>query len=367
LGNQRKIRLGVLTGGGDCPGLNAAIRAVVKTAHVECGCEVFGFLYGFKGLVEGNARPLHHDEIRGILSRGGTILGTTNRADPFSFVGDDGVTRDLSRQVLTNADRLGLDALVVLGGDGTLRIAARLGELGLPVIGVPKTIDADVTGTDTTIGFDTARSVCVEAIDRLDTTAEAHDRVMVLEVMGRESGFLALHAGMAGGADAILIPEIPYDVSRLVAAIEVRRRRGRTHGVVVVAEGARRAGGEQTVETRRIPGRGEVKLGGAGWIAADALAAAIDLEVRVTSLGHLQRGGTPSAADRILAARLGVAAARLAAARRRDRFVVLRNGAVVDVPLAEATGRRRVDPRGELVGVARSLGVSFAAAAGSRE
>jgi 6-phosphofructokinase 1 len=350
------MRLGVLTGGGDCPGLNAAIRAVVKTAHVELGAEVVGVEYGFKGLVEGSARPLTPDAIRFLLPRGGTVLGTTNRADPFRWP-VDGVERDVSARALRNAEELGLDALVVIGGDGTLRIAARLGALGLPVVGVPKTIDGDVMGTDTSIGFDTARAVCVDALDRLDTTAEAHERVMVLEVMGRDSGFLALHSGIAGGADVVLVPELPYDVAPIVEAILDRRARHRTYAVVVVAEGARRAGGAATVEVPRIAGRGEVKLGGAGRALADAIAAEVELEVRVTNLGHLQRGGTPSAGDRLLATRFGVAAARLAAAGATNRFVALRGAAVVDVPLAEAAGRRTVEPDGEHVRVARALGI----------
>lgn len=356
---NRRTRIGVLTGGGDCPGLNAAIRAVVKAARVDCGCEVVGIENGFRGLVENQTTPLGHEAIRGILATGGTVLGTTNRADPFHYLGADGAERDLSRQAVENASRLGLDALIVIGGDGSLRIAGQLGELGLPVIGVPKTIDRDVMGTDDTIGFGTARSICVDAVDRLDSTAEAHDRVMVLEVMGRESGFLALEAAIAGGADAALIPEIPWDAEALVDTIRNRRGRGRVHGVVVVAEGARRIGGAVSVEQARIPGRGEVKLGGAGGVAADVIAGKVELEVRVTNLGHLQRGGVPTAEDRILATRFGVAAARLAAARARNRFVVLRNGAVVDVPLGEAQGRRKVDPRGELTHMARSLGISF--------
>jgi ATP-dependent phosphofructokinase / diphosphate-dependent phosphofructokinase len=356
---NRRTRIGLLTGGGDCPGLNAAIRAVVKAARIECGCEVLGIENGFRGLVEDQTTPLNHEAIRGILAVGGTVLGTTNRADPFHYLCPDGSERDLSRQALDNAARLGLDALIVIGGDGSLRIAGQLGDMGLPVIGVPKTIDRDVMGTDETIGFDTARSICVDAVDRLDSTAEAHDRVMVLEVMGRDSGFLALDAAIAGGADAVLIPEIPWDAGSLVETIRNRRGRGRVHGVVVVAEGARRTGGAVSVQQARIPGRGEVKLGGAGTVAADAIAEEVELEVRVTNLGHLQRGGAPSAADRILAARFGVAAARLAAARARNRFVALRNGAVMDVPLGEAQGRRRVDPRGELTHMARSLGISF--------
>jgi phosphofructokinase-like protein len=355
-----RVRIGVLTGGGDCPGLNAAIRAVVKGAANAHGAEVVGIGYGFRGLVEdGLVRPLDERAVRGILALGGTILGTTNRADPFRWPEPGGTSRDASAEVIRNARRLGLDALVAMGGDGTLRIAAALDAMGLPTVGVPKTIDGDVNGTDATLGFDTARAVCTEALDRLATTAEAHDRVMVLEVMGRESGFLALHAAVAGGADVALVPEIPWDAAAVVRHLEAGRRRGRPFGLVVVAEGAAPRGGAPAVERVQIAGRGEVKLGGAGKVAADAIAAAVDLEVRVTTLGHLQRGGTPSPQDRLLGARFGEAAVALAAARRGGRMVALRCGEVVDAPLSDAAGRRRLDPADPLVGVARAIGISF--------
>ncbi len=357
-------RLGILTGGGDCPGLNAVLRAVVKAAGAEGGCEVVGIERGFEGLVRGESRPLGHEEVRGILARGGTLLGTSSDADPFRWREELGGETDLSRRAAENARALALDALVVVGGDETLAIARRLDEtLGVAVIGIPKTIHGDIMGTDATVGFDTARGLCAEAADRLGTTAEAHDRVMVLEVMGRSSGFLALHAGLAGGADAILLPEIPWDPGTLAVSIARRRRRGRTHGLVVVAEGASPLGTSLPAQPPRVPGRGEVRRGGAGQVAAEAIAAALPLEVRLTTLGHLQRGGTPSAGDRMLAIRFGVAAARLGVAGARNRMVALRAGRIVDVPLSEASGRRRVDPAGELIQAARSLGTSFGDAA----
>lgn len=356
--HNRRIRLGLLTGGGDCPGLNAAIRAVVKYAQEQHGTEVVGIEQAFAGLVEPRTRPLTYETVRGIQAKGGTILGTTNRGDPYHWPGGDGAETDVSERVLENAAALGLDALIAIGGDGTLGIARRLDERGLPVIGIPKTIDGDVMGTDGTIGFDTARAICAEAIDRLETTAESHDRVMVLEVMGRTSGMLALEAALAGGADAVLVPEIPYDRDALADAVARRRRRGRTHGVMVVSEGAA-PWGEEPPARARVPGRGEVLLGGAGKVAADAIAARLTTEVRVTTLGHLQRGGTPSASDRLLAVRFGAAAARLATAGVRSRLVALRGREVVDVPLAEMVGRKTLDPGGELVRVARAVGMRF--------
>ncbi len=355
---HRRVRLGLLTGGGDCPGLNAAIRAVVKAAEETRRCEVLGVEYAFGGLVERRTRPLTYEAVRGIQARGGTILGTTNRGDPFRWVDADGSERDVSGRVIENARALGIEALVVIGGDGTLDIARRLDELGLPVIGIPKTIDGDVMATDATIGFDTARSICTEAIDRLETTAESHDRVMVLEVMGRTTGWLALESGLAGAADAILVPEIPYQPDSLARAVALRRRRGRTHGVVVVAEGAAPRG-EAPPASPRASGAGEVRLGGAGRVAADAIAARLPVEVRVTTLGHLQRGGVPSAADRLLAVRFGTTAARLALEGARSRLVALRGVEVVDVPLALVAGRRRVDPAGETMRAARAVGARF--------
>ncbi|RMG19484.1 MAG: ATP-dependent 6-phosphofructokinase [Deltaproteobacteria bacterium] len=342
--------IGVLTGGGDCPGLNAVIRAVVKRATRDFGWTVVGVEDGFLGLMEREARtrPLTPRDVVGLLPKGGTILGTSNRANPFS--GPDG--KDQSERVARHVESLGLDALVCVGGDGTQTIAHRLYErYGVPVVGVPKTIDNDVAATDYTFGFDSARACATIAVDRLHSTAESHDRVMLLEVMGRDAGFIALHAGLAGGADVILLPEIPYDVAAVADAIRRRKARGRSFSVVVVAEGSRPLGGEKVYQAAG-------RLGGIAHHLAEALQAHIDLECRVTVLGHLQRGGSPTPFDRLLATRFGAAALDLVAEERFDQMVALSGNAIVAVSLEEAIGRpRRVDPQGELCRTARSLGI----------
>ncbi len=354
-------RFGLMTGGGDCPGLNAVIRAVVKRA-TSLGHEVVGIERAFHGLFEEHGtRLLTLDNISGILPRGGTILGTSNRANPFRWAVRDGgrwVERDESTRALGRLRELGVEGLVMVGGDGSMAIARALAERGMPSIGVPKTIDNDLAGTDQTFGFDTARAIATDAIDKLHTTAEAHDRVMVLEVMGRNAGFIALESGLAGGADIILIPEIPWRVGPIVEAVKRRQARGRSFSVAVVAEGAVPLGGEQAIQEQATPGRGVVRLGGAGRVLAEALTEQIDLEVRVTVLGHLQRGGSPSAFDRLLASRLGAHAVALVDRGAWNRLVVLRGDSITDVPMtAEETGTRHVDPKGELAEVARDLGV----------
>jgi phosphofructokinase-like protein len=359
-------RIGVLTGGGDCPGLNAVIRAVVKHASA-LGWEVYGFEDGFVGVVEDRLPPrrLDLDAVRGILAKGGTILGTSNKANPFAYPvlrGDSFVLEDVSDQALRRLEWLGIDALIAIGGDGTLKIAHGLAQKGLPVVGCPKTIDNDLSETDQTFGFDTARTTATDAVDKLHTTAESHDRVMLLEVMGRDTGHLALHAGLAGGADAILIPEIPYRVEPIVEQIRRRSRRGRTFSIIVVAEGARPVGGEQAVveSATATPGRGVVRLGGAGKVAADLISEQVtEHEVRVTVLGHLQRGGIPTATDRILGTRFGCMAVELVAAGRFDHMAALHGADIVGVPLSRASKTRLVDVNGELVRYARSLDIVF--------
>jgi 6-phosphofructokinase 1 len=361
-----KKRIGVLTGGGDCPGLNAVIRAVVKYA-CSLGWEVLGFEDGYVGVVEDRVPPktLDLDAIRGILAKGGTILGTSNKANPFSYPvlrGDTFVPEDVSAHAIERLSWLGIEALICIGGDGTLKIAHALAAKGLPVVGCPKTIDNDLSETDQTFGFDTARTTATDAVDKLHTTAEAHDRVMLLEVMGRDAGHLALHAGVAGGADAILIPEIPYDVAPVIEQIRRRSRRGRTFSIIVVAEGARPKGEEQAVveSATAIPGRGVVRLGGAGQVAASRIAAQVkEHEVRVTVLGHLQRGGTPTPADRILATRFGCKAVELVEQGMFDHMAALKGTEIVGVPLSRASETRLVDVNGELVRYARSLDIVF--------
>lgn len=357
-------RLGILTGGGDAPGLNAVIRAVVKTACHDFTCDLLGIEDGYDGLVmSGKTRPLTPETVRGLVGRGGTVLGTANRGNPFARrVVRDGreLIEDISAEVVTGFERLGLDGLIVVGGDGTLRIATELGQrFGLPIVGVPKTIDNDLDGTDFTFGFDTALGVATEAFDRLHTTAESHHRVMVLELMGRDAGFIALQAGVAGDADAILIPEIAFDIDVVCNKIRQRVAAQRLFSLVAVAEGARPAGGAQ-IFRESGDALTAARLGGIGFQVGQAIEARTGRETRVTVLGHLQRGGTPSPRDRWLATRFGAAAVRLAASGGWGRMVGIRGTAIVDTRLEEATAApKRVDPDGEAVRMARGLGIVF--------
>ena len=355
-------RIGILTGGGDAPGLNAVIRAAVKTAIYEYRCEVIGIRDGYDGFInEKGIIPLGIEDVRGILPRGGTILGAANRGNPYARkIIRDGkeITIDVSDEIIKGIKRLELDGLLVLGGDGTLRSAHELYKKGAPVIGVPKTIDNDIGGTEVTFGFDTAVSIATEAIDRLHTTAEAHHRVMVLELMGRDAGFIALHAGVAGGADVILIPEIPFKFESVVAEVRQRVERGYLFSILVVSEGAKPLGGSQSFSR----GGDEIytpRLGGIG----HAVGEYVDrhgYETRVTVLGHLQRGGTPTSFDRWLATRYGAAAVRLAAEGKFDRMVALREGKVQDVSLEEAIAiPKRVDLNDDAVITARGMGIAF--------
>lgn len=359
------MKVGVLTGGGDCPGLNAVIRAVVRALHNEARgpVETVGFLDGFLGLITNHVRPLGPDEVSGILPRGGTILGSSNRDNPFDFHGRiDGelVEGDVTDRVLATLERRGLDALVVIGGDGTLSIADRFAGLGVDVVGVPKTIDNDLSATDRTFGFDTAVGICSEAIDRIHTTAESHHRVMFVEVMGRYAGHIALHAGTASGGDVILIPEIPFTSEGICRAVEARRERGKHFSIVVVSEGAVPAGGEAVYYRTVTTGAEKGRLGGISNLVARQVEEQVGLETRTTILGHVQRGGTPSAFDRVLATRFGVCAARQVVAGNFRTMASLRGPEVRPVPLEEAVAAPRlVDPNGELVSVARASGISF--------
>jgi 6-phosphofructokinase 1 len=337
-------RLAILTAGGDCPGLNAVIRGVTARAAGRHGAEVVGILDGWDGLMEGRLRPLDRDAVRGILQRGGTILGTSRR-DPYVHgSGADSVSETLERE--------GIDALVVIGGDGTLRTALRLADEGIPLIGVPKTIDNDIAATDVTFGFDTAVQIATEAIDRITTTAESHDRVMLVEVMGRTRGWIAAYAGIAAGADAILVPEEPYDLDAVADLIRRRAAGGRRYSVVVVAEGIEPPAGMSLAAP--LDAFGFERLGGVSTLVAERLEQLTGFESRVTVLGHLQRGGTPTASDRVLGSRLGVAAADLAASGRFGRMVALRGTAIVDVSLEEACAGIRPVPA-EILDVARAL------------
>lgn len=358
-------KIGMLTGGGDCPGLNGVIRAVTKTAITVYGWEVMGFEDGFEGMIlPGKCRVLDLASTRGILHRGGTILGSTNRGNPFAFAVERRgkvEAMDCSAQVVETYRRENLDALVVIGGDGTLKIAHRLmKEKGLRVIGVPKTIDNDLSATDVTFGFDTAVVTATEAIDKLHTTAESHHRIMFVEVMGRDAGWIALHAGLAGGADAILIPEIPYDITKLIEKIRRREAEGRKSSIVVVAEGARPVGGEVSCIRRANPPFDLVRLGGAAQRVADEIERLLGRETRVTVLGHVQRGGSPSPYDRTLATRFGVEAVHALARGEEGSMVALQGNKIVTVHLKDAIGKQKfVDPDGHLVHVARAVGIDF--------
>jgi ATP-dependent phosphofructokinase / diphosphate-dependent phosphofructokinase len=356
-------RIGILTGGGDCPGLNAVIRAVVKTAAYDYGIDVIGIENGFGGLIQDRCKPIATSDVSGILARGGTILGTSNKDNPFRVpMREDGKTvyRDLSEEALRVVKRHGIQVLIVVGGDGSLSIARELGARGLRVIGVPKTIDNDLDATDVTFGFDSALAVATEAIDRLHTTAQSHQRVMVIEVMGRYAGWIALQSGIAGGADAILIPEIPFHIEKVAEAIGERVYSGRPYAIVVVAEGAAPAGGGVTVRDMVMDSADPVRLGGIGNVVARELEKLLDRETRTTVLGHVQRGGIPTPHDRMLATRFGTHAVRAAAAGESDVMVRLHGQIIDTVPLVEAVAKlRRVNPDGDLVRTARSLHTSF--------
>ncbi|HEY5673267.1 MAG TPA: 6-phosphofructokinase [Malonomonas sp.] len=354
--------LAILTGGGDCPGLNAVIRGVVRSAIGRHGWRVIGIEDGFEGLVgKLSWRELTLDSVRGILPRGGTILGTSNRGNPFSYpVEVDGKIelQDVSDTVIESFKQLGADVLIAVGGDGTLKIAQALFEKGLPVIGVPKTIDNDLRATDITFGYRTAVSIVTEALDRLHTTAESHHRAMVVEVMGRDAGWIALESGIAGSADVILIPEIPYSVERLCQAIERRRQKGSRFSIIVVAEGAFPAESGKVLQVSAEKNLGVERLGGIGHRVAEQIEASLGMETRVVTLGHLQRGGSPTPYDRILASRFGVKAVELIAQNKYGRMVALKGRHVVDVEIAKAVSQLNlVDPDGELIRTAEDLGI----------
>jgi ATP-dependent phosphofructokinase / diphosphate-dependent phosphofructokinase len=331
------MKVGMLTGGGDCPGLNAVMRAVVRRGSRGWGDEILGFRDGWKGVVEGLIRPLDVEAMRGTLPRGGTVLGSS-RTNPFKI--DGGVER--CQQSLAEH---GVEALIAIGGEDTLGVAAKLHELGVEVVGVPKTIDNDLSATELTFGFDTAVQICVDAIDRLHTTAESHDRVMVVEVMGRHAGHIATWAGIAGGATMTLIPEEPFDIEEVCSALIERHTKGRFASIVVVAEGASPKEGTLELTSGEVDQFGHVRLGGIGNLLAAEIEARTGFETRVTILGHIQRGGTPTAFDRVLATRFGVAAIEAVHDGAFGQMVALKAGEIVRVPLREAVGELKlVDP-----------------------
>lgn len=347
------MRIGMLTGGGDCPGLNAVIRAVTKSLIRQCGAEVIGIEDGFLGLIERRVRPLGWDEVSGILATGGTILGTSNTASPFAWRG-----RDVSAEVVAYQRELGLDALVTIGGDGTMTMAARLGEVGgVPMVGVPKTIDNDIAGCERSFGFDTAVATVTEALERVETTGQSHGRVMIVETMGRYAGWIALEAGIAGAADVILLPEIGYDVARIAEVCRARHARRRAT-LICIAEGAKPAGGAMTVE-RTVEGSPDpIRLGGVAHALRAQLQPLLACEVRATVLGHVQRGGSPTPFDRVLATQYGNEAARLLRRGEFGRMVTLRGGCLGSVGLDAVAGKNRCVPGDHaLLGCAREIGV----------
>jgi ATP-dependent phosphofructokinase / diphosphate-dependent phosphofructokinase len=357
------MRIAISTGGGDAPGLNAVIRAAVLSA-LNRGWEVLGIKRGFAGLLgEDEVVIMTRETVRGIAHLGGTILRTTSRGNPFSYPvkQPDGsmISVDRSNELIENAKQLGIDALITVGGDGSLLIAKKLCDKGMRIVGVPKTIDNDVSGTITSFGFDTAVNTALEAIDKLHTTAESHDRVIVLEVMGRGAGFIALHSGLAGTADVILIPEIPYQMTKVCEKIMSRDKAGRHFSIVVVAEGAFPSGGDVSIMGASMPGEAK-RLGGVCETIAKEIQRMTGKETRSLVLGHLQRGGVPTGYDRLLATRFGAAAVRAIAEEKWGYMVALQSPHIVAIPIEEALREpKRVDPNHDLVLTARETGISF--------
>jgi len=359
-------RIGVLTGGGDCPGLNAVIRAVTKTAIWQHGIEVVGIEDGFQGLIEDRVRPLSARDASGILTRGGTILGSNNRCNPRRYcVRVDPATgpvwENVTGQCVDTARRHGIDAIIVIGGDGTMASAAPLVEAGVNIIGVPKTIDNDIVGTEITFGFLTAVNTATEALDKLHSTADSHHRVMVCEVMGRNAGWIALTAGVASGSDIILLPEIPFDLDHLAENIRFRMRKGGPgFAIIVAAEGARPREGQQIVDRVDPTSPDPIRLGGIGRWVADEIAARTGIETRSSALGHIQRGGGPIPADRILATHFGYHSIKILMEGKRGRMVVRQGNVFGDVDLLFAAGKQRlVPPHHPLIEAARAIGTGF--------
>jgi phosphofructokinase-like protein len=361
--------IGICTGGGDCPGLNAVIRGAVRSAILQYGWRVIGIRDGFDGLIwPERSFELRLETVSGILPRGGTILGTTNRGNPFEYKFEEGCkseVRDVSDQVVTNARRMGLDCVIVVGGDGTQGIGLKLWKKGLPVVGVPKTIDNDLLSTDFTFGFDTALHTVTDSIDKLFTTAESHHRIMVVEVMGREAGWIALHGGIAGGAHVILVPEIPFTLKTVCDFIEQREWSGKKYTIVCVAEGISIPADLKAIferEKREYP-----RAGAVGNLIGDALGHCTKKDVRVTVLGHVQRGGSPSPFDRVLSTRFGAGAVELIAQKKFGYMVALKGDSVSSVSIEEACGQNKlVSPSSEIVRMAKAIGICFGDESGAK-
>ncbi len=362
--SQKIKKIALLTGGGDCPGLNAVIRGVTRTAILEYGYEVIGYKFGYRGLYNNDFIPLTLDTVSGILHRGGTILYSSNKDNLFDYTVEENgkmVKKDVSDVAVENLKKENVDALVVIGGDGTLTSARDFARKGVNVIGVPKTIDNDLACTDVTFGFNTAIDVATEALDRLHTTAESHHRIMILEVMGRNAGWIALESGIAGSADVILIPEIPYDINKIVGKIKDRQKQGKVFSIIVVAEGAKPLGGDVVVNKVVEDSPDPIRLGGiANKLASDLEKLVKDNEIRSTVLGHLQRGGNTSTYDRILSTRYGVAAAELIDAGKFGNMVTLNGNKISYASLEDVIGKiKNIEPDSELVEVARKIGISL--------
>ena len=362
-GTRKKVsRIGILTGGGDCPGLNAVIRVVTKAAIMKLGIEVLGIEDGFLGLIRNRMRVLSTEDVSNILTVGGTILGTSNKADPRHFAvgeGKDGrpVFKDVTNRVLEHIQEREIDGLVCIGGDGTMSGAANLVKHGIPCIGVPKTIDNDLMHTDITFGFSTAVEIATECLDRIHSTASSHHRVMVVELMGRNAGWLTLHAGLASGSDVILIPEIPYDLDAICETCLKRSKHGKRFTLIAVSEGARPMGGKQVVNKIVHDSPDPIRLGGVSTVLAEQIAVKTHLETRTTILGHIQRGGTPIAADRVLAMTFGHRAIQLVATQEWNNTVVMQKGQTTFVPLESVANQQRTVPADNpLIGVARAVG-----------
>ena len=366
-------KIAILTAGGDCPGLNPVIRAVTKTAITKYGLEVVGVRNGYFGLYHGDFIKLGLDDVEDILTKGGTILHSSNKDNLFQYPvkdengnlvrGEDGklIYEDVSDVAVENLNKAGIDAIFILGGDGSLTSARDFARKGVNVIGIPKTIDNDLAHTDYTFGFDTAISVATDGLERVRTTGMSHHRIMVVEIMGRGAGWMALHAGIAGAADVILIPEIPYDINKVVEKINGDKAKGKNFSIVAVSEGAKALNGKQVVLKVIEDSADSIRLGGIGAVIADQLERLTGSEARATTLGHIQRGGTPTSRDRILSSRYGYAAVELCMNGGFGRMVALKGDKIVDVSLEDVIGQKtkNVDPNGELVTLAKAMGICF--------
>jgi phosphofructokinase-like protein len=353
----RKKRIGILTGGGDCPGLNAAIRAVAKTAFFQHDAEIIGIKDGYDGLIHNQTRKLMWEDVSGILTLGGTILGTSNRADPFAY-GEE--KKDVSKRVIENFEKLKLDALVCIGGDGTFTVASKLHQFGIPLVGIPKTIDNDLEKTDYTIGFDSAVAVATESIDNIHSTAESHHRVMIVEVMGRYVGWLALYAGVAGGGDVILIPEIKFSMEKVCRELERRSKLGKRFSIIVAAEGVKIDGSDLVVK-RTVKGSPDpIRLGGVSYRIAEQIEEKSGLETRVAVLGHLLRGGKPTQFDRVLATQFGKTAVDLVNAKKFGFTACIQGSQITSVPIQSTIARqKKVTPDLPLIQAAKAVGTCF--------